>query len=165
MSIEVVQFRASMFCGRSDWLPPRRFTSSSSARTHSSSDSSHLYGPPDGYVDAKGIFHKQRVDPADKPVYEIEMVPADGLYPMPYMARQADGTAWEDECAVPYAPDENARQGFFPDGARSFEEIDRLQISGDGVGNLLSDFADFDFYRAMPPAGYRKGQPAANRQD
>jgi len=156
---------------RFDVLRPQRLATSAKIYVEQfsahplESDSSHLYGPPDGYIDATGTFRKQRNHPADKPVYEIELAPADGFYPMPYMARQADGTAWEDECAVPYAPDEKARQGFFPDGSRSFEEIDRLQIGGDGVGNLLSDLADFDFYRAMPPAGYRKGQPAANRQD
>ena len=128
-------------------------------------DSADLYGPPDGYVDAAGSFHKDRTSPADKPVYEIELAPEDGFYPMPYMARQADGTAWEEECAVAGAPDEKARQGFFPDGSRSFEEIDRLQIGVDGIGNLLSTMADFDFYRAMPPGGYRKGLPAAKRAD
>ncbi len=35
-------------------------------------------------------------------------------------------TAWEEECTSPGAP--NGRQGFFPDGSRSFEEIDRMSI-------------------------------------
>src|SRR5262249_34798345 len=60
---------------------------------------------------------------------------------------------------------EKARQGFFPDGSRSFEEIDRLHVGFDGVGNMLSVMADFDFYRAMPPGGYRKGLPGAKRLD
>jgi L-asparaginase len=129
------------------------------------SDSAELYAPPDGYIDAAGAFQKERTSAADKPVYEIELAPTDGFYLMPYMARQADGTAWEEECTVAGAPDEKARQGFFPDGSRSFEEIDRLQIGVDGVGNLLSAMADFDFYRAMPPGGYRKGLSAAKRMD
>ena len=108
---------------------------------------------------------KERTSAADKPVYEIELAPTDGLYPMPYMARQAGGMAWEEECTEAGASDERARQGFFPDGSRSFEEIDRLQIGVDGVGNLLSLMADFDFYRAMPPGGHRKGLPAAQRTD
>jgi hypothetical protein len=128
-------------------------------------DSAGLYAPPDGYINAAGNFQKERTSAADKPVFEIELTPTDGLYPMPYMARQSDGTAWEDECAVAFAPDEKARQGFFPDGSRSFEEIDRLQVGFDGVGNMLSVMADFDFYRAMPPGGYRKGLPAAKRLD
>src|SRR6185437_6353701 len=45
-------------------------------------DSSHLYGPPDGYVDASGRFHKEPTGPDDKPVYEVEIRPEDGLYPL-----------------------------------------------------------------------------------
>ena len=79
-------------------------------------DAAELYGPPDGY-------------------YQVELRPEDGLYPLPYMATQADGGAWEEECAFPDAPEPKARQGFFPDGSRSFEEIDRLQIGEKGTGN------------------------------
>ena len=39
-----------------------------------------------------GIFRKQRQKASDKPVYEIELKPDDGLYPLPYLATQADGT-------------------------------------------------------------------------
>src|SRR5215831_21145762 len=53
-------------------------------------DAAELYGPPDGYLDAQGRFHKERQRPADRPVYEIELRPEDGPYPLPYMARQAD---------------------------------------------------------------------------
>src|SRR5208282_4614204 len=79
-------------------------------------DAAELYGPPDGYVDVDGVFHKERRGDADKPVYEVELKPEDGLYPLPYMATQVDGKAWEEECAVPFAPADQARQGFFPDG-------------------------------------------------
>src|SRR5215475_16120116 len=34
-------------------------------------DVAELYGPPDGYVDAKGIFHKERCPADDRPVYEV----------------------------------------------------------------------------------------------
>src|SRR2546430_17486557 len=54
-------------------------------------DAAELYGPPDGYIDAGGAFHKKRSSPGDKPVYEIELRPEDGVYPLPYMALQADG--------------------------------------------------------------------------
>jgi L-asparaginase len=128
-------------------------------------DSAELYGPPDGYLDSAGKLHKQRTGPSDKPVYEIALAPDDGLYPLPYMARQSDGSAWEEECAAPGAPDSKARQGFFPDGSRSFEEIDRLQIGVDGLGNMISAKADIDFYRVMPPGGFRKGVAAALRKD
>ena len=128
-------------------------------------DAAELYGPPDGYVDSAGQVHKERQSAGDKPVYEVELRPEDGLYPLPYMATQADGAAWDEECAFPGAPEAKARQGFFPDGSRSFEEIDRLQIGEDGTGNLISAKAEIDFYRILPPSGYTKGQAADRRTD
>jgi L-asparaginase len=128
-------------------------------------DAAELYGPPDGYMNAAGQFSKERRATSDKPVYEIDLKPEDGVYPLPYMARQADGGSWEEECAYPGAPDDKARQPFFPDGSRSFEEIDRLQIGANGQGNLISSKADIDFYRVLPPGGYRKGLPAERRLD
>src|SRR5215475_8308080 len=83
-------------------------------------DAAELYGPPDGYLDSLGNFRKERRDASDKPVYEVTLTPDDGLYPLPYMARQADGTAWEEECAAAGAPAERARQPFYPDGSRTF---------------------------------------------
>lgn len=129
------------------------------------SDVAELYGPPDGYLDARGQFHKERRSPNDKPIYEIELRPEDGLYPMPYMARQADGRAWDDDCAEPGAPANRSRQPFYPDGSRPFEEIDRLSIGHHGTGNLISSQAEIDFYRVLPPSGYTKGLDAGNRTD
>jgi L-asparaginase len=117
-------------------------------------DAAGLYGPPDGFLDSAGAFHRDPTSPDDQPVYEIELRPDDGYYPLPYMARQADGRAWEEECSDPKAPTERARQPFFPDGARSFAEIDQLGIDADGVGNLISSLAEVDFHRIVPPAGY-----------
>jgi L-asparaginase len=128
-------------------------------------DAAELYAPPDGYVDAQGRFHKEQQNPSDKPVYEITLMPDDGLYPLPYMARQSNLRAWEEECAEPGAPVERARQAFYPDGARVFEEVDRLGVGEKGWGNLISSRADIDFYRALPPAGYTKGLPAGERAD
>jgi hypothetical protein len=128
-------------------------------------DAAELYGPPDGYLDAKNVFHKERTSPQDKAVFEIDILPDDGLYPLPYMARKSDGAAWEGECTEPGAPASQARQSFYPDGSRSFEEIDRLGIGSEGIGNLISSFADVDFYRVLPPAGYTKGLPASRRTD
>jgi hypothetical protein len=128
-------------------------------------DAAELYGPPDGYIDIDGVFHKDRRGADDKPVYEIELRPEDGVYPLPYMARQADGKAWEEECAEPNAPAAQSRQGFFPDGSRSFEEIDRLSIDPSGLASSISSLATVDFYRLLPPSGYTKGLPAALRTD
>lgn len=128
-------------------------------------DAAELYGPPDGYLDRDGRFHKERSSPADKPVYEIELFPEDGVYPLPYMARQADGRPWEEECAEPLAPASRARQAFYPDGSRTFEEIDRLGIGEKGEGNLISSRVEVDFYRVLPPSGYTRGLDKAKRTD
>ena len=127
------------------------------------SDAAALYGPPDGYLNGDGVFHEQRTGDGDRPVYRVELRPEDGLYPLPYMARQADGSAWEQESAFPGAPAQQSRQGFFPDGSRSFEEIDRLGIGEDGTGNLISSQADVTFYRVLPPAGYTSADPPERR--
>jgi L-asparaginase len=128
-------------------------------------DAAELYGPPDGYLDATGAFHTERRGADDTPVYEIRLLPDDGVYPLPYMARQADGRAWEEDCARPLAPEPQARQPFYPDGARLFEEIDRLGIGEKGIGNLISGRAEIDFYRVVPSSGYTKGLAATLRTD
>jgi L-asparaginase len=128
-------------------------------------DRAELYGPPDGWLGADGALRAERQNPSDRPVYAVELRPEDGLYPLPYMALQADGSPWEQECSRPGAPEAQARQGFFPDGSRSFEEIDRLQIGEDGTGNLISAKAEIDFYRVLPPSGYTRGLPAGSRSD
>jgi L-asparaginase len=128
-------------------------------------DAAELYGPPDGYVDRSGTFHKERRSATDKPVYEITLTPEDGVYPLPYMARQANGRAWEEDCTEAGASEQQARQPFYPDGSRLFEEIDRLGVGEKGIGNLISGRADVDFYRVLPSSGYTKGLPAALRTD
>ena len=128
-------------------------------------DAAELYGPPDGYLGPDGAFRKDRGSAADKPVYEIELHPDDGLYPLPYMALQADGSAWEEECASPGAAEAKARQAFFPDGSRAFEEFDRLQTTENGLAGAISAVATVDFFRSIPPAGYTKGLPARERKD
>ena len=109
-------------------------------------EAAELYGPPDGYLSASGAFSANRQEDGDRPVYRVELRPEDGLYPLPYMARQADGNAWEEEVATPGGPEAQARQGFFPDGSRCFEEIDRLSITADGTANAAAyTAADFIF--------------------
>ncbi|MCC6472974.1 MAG: asparaginase [Burkholderiales bacterium] len=128
-------------------------------------DSAHLYGSPDGYLDPNGVFRSERSSPEDKPVYEVTLRPEDGLYLLPYMARQANGEPWEDTTAFPLAPPAKSRQTFYPDASRIFEEIDRFGLDENGLANMLSSKADFDFYRAAPSGGYQKGLPAALRTD
>src|SRR5207244_1171078 len=122
-------------------------------------DAAELYGPPDGYLDGAGNFHRERTSGSAVPVYEVTLEPEDGVYPLPYMARQADGRAWEDDGADPLAPASRSRQPFYPDGERLFEEIDRLGIDGHGRSSLIASRADIDFYRVTPPGGYTKGDP------
>src|SRR5919202_1318130 len=122
-------------------------------------DAAELYAPPDGYLDRAGNFHRSRTSGDDVPVYEVTLEPGDGLYPLPYMARQADGRAWEDDGADPMAPPERSRQPFYPDGSRLFEEINRLGIDGHGKSSLIASRADIDFFRVTPSGGYKKGDP------
>ena len=130
-------------------------------------DVSQLYGPPDGYVDISGIFYATRQSPGDRPVYRVTLRPEDGLYLLPYMAMQANGSPWDGSCALGDAPPERCRQSFYPDASRVFEEIDR-GVNGrnsQGTANLLSSRADFDFYRAVPPGGYTQGLTEEKRTD
>ena len=132
-------------------------------------DAAELYGPPDGYVDAAGAFREDRRSDTDIPVYRVELTPEDGLYPLPYMARQADGTAWEDDCAYPGAPASHSRQAYYPDGSRIFEEIDRFGMDEHGMGNLISRLADVDFYRGaavrrLHQGAFRRGTHRCRRR-
>ena len=128
-------------------------------------DAAELYGPPDGYLDAAGVFHREQTSPQDTPVYEVVLLPEDGLYPLPYMARQADGQPWDALGVSADAPPELTRQSFYPDASRIIEEIDRFGLSGKGLNNALSSRADFHCFRAAPPAGYKRGLAAERRTD
>jgi L-asparaginase len=127
-------------------------------------DAAELYGPPDGYMGSDGVLLSEPAFGA-VPVYEVTLEPQDGLYLLPYMARQADGSPWDDDTAYPGAPQEHARQPFLPDPSRLFEEIDRFGLGEEGINNLLSSRADYDFFRVAPSGGYKKGLPAALRTD
>ena len=122
------------------------------------SDVKELYAAPDGYVNAKGEFSKQKKSETDKPVFAVTLTPGDGLYPLPYMARQANGQPWEGVATQPGAPFSQSRQTFVPDASRIFEEIERN-------GGQVYAKASYDFYRAVPAGGYTKGLPANRRTD
>ena len=124
-----------------------------------------LYGPPDGYLDADGSFHAERQRPDDTPVYAIELRPEDGLLPLPYVARQADGSAWDGDSVRPGAGPAESRQPFYPDASRLFEEIDRLAFEENGQPSALGSRADFDFIRVLPPGGFPTGRAGADRTD
>lgn len=118
------------------------------------SDAAALYGPPDGWVGPDGEVRDAPSGPDDIPALRIELRPEDGLYPLPYMAVQADGRPWEGDEADPFGPPGRHRQPFYPDASRVFEEIDRLSPGHDGLAGHLDRLADFDFLRPLPPGGY-----------
>jgi L-asparaginase len=117
-------------------------------------DAQGLYGPPDGYLGSDGKLSPSRRSESDRPVYEIELLPDDGYYPLPYMAQKKGGGAWETDGVTPAASREDSRQPFMPDGVRTFAEIDQLGIGPDGVGNMISNRAEVDYYRVAPSGGY-----------
>lgn len=128
-------------------------------------DAAELYAPPDGWLDGDGRFTTERPSDGGTPVHVVELLPEDGLIPLPYMARQADGSAWEDTTASPLAGAAESRQTFYPDASRIYEEIDRLGVGGDGRAVALSSVAAFDFYRGIPSGGWTKGRAATSRSD
>ncbi len=124
-------------------------------------DAAELYAPPDGYINAQGEFSTEKRGPGDRPVFKVELDPEDGYYPMPYMARQADGTAWDHHGTSARASRANSRQPFMPDGKRTFDEINRLGIDHDGVANIIGNVAEVDYFRLAPSGGYMKGNAEA----
>lgn len=128
-------------------------------------DAQSSYGPPDGYLDRSGAFHKERQGDEDIPVFEAELLPEDGLYLLPYMALRHDGSAWENDAAIDWPANRDGRQAFFPDGARVVEEIDRFEVTDDGLGNGLSRIASFDFFRIAPSGGYTQQGGDGDRQE
>ncbi|UUA05071.1 MULTISPECIES: asparaginase domain-containing protein [Streptomyces] len=120
-------------------------------------DAAGLYAPPDGWLDKDGAFHAERPHDGAIPVHVVELDPADGLYPLPYMGRQADGSAWEETSTAPYAPPGAARQTFYPDARRLYEEIERFGLGDLGAPVELGSVADFAFFRAAPSGGYTTG--------
>ena len=92
--------------------------------------------------------------------YEVELHPKDGPYLLPYMARRKDGSGtgapFEAGDTTNPAIGYGGRQSFYPDASRVFADIDRSIAGRDehGEGNLLDRKADFEFIRALPPAGY-----------
>jgi hypothetical protein len=129
------------------------------------SDAAELYGPPDGYIGADGSFSPTRRSDTDVPAYEVTLEPADGLYLLPYMARQADGSPWQSDGISEGAPPEKSRQGFLPDASRLIEEIDRFEVEESGYEPGLADQADFEFFRVVPSGGYTKGLAKDVRTD
>ena len=158
-------------CLRFDMLRPQKLATPATVYVEQFSahpleaDAADLYAPPDGYITRDGTFVTESTGASDRPVYKVELDPADGYYPMPYMARQVDGSAWEGDATAPRVSRAKSRQPFMPDGRRTFEEIDRLGINESGVGNMVSTKAEVDFFRVAPSGGYMKGHEGGEAGD
>ena len=105
--------------------------------------------------DKEQVYHNNNDE-----YYEVTLRPDDGLYPLPYVARRADGSV----DGTPFEPDDHSnpglrgdeRQFFYPDASRIFEEIDR-GVHGrakDGTVNCLGKKAEYEFIRLLPSGGY-----------
>ena len=110
--------------------------------------------------DSAAVYHQDGND-----YYEVELRPEDGPYPLPYVARRANGSGHGQpfEEADLFDPGLNygGRQFFYPDASRMFAEIDRTIPGRDesGEGSVLDRRADYDFIRVLPPGGYtQKGE-------
>ena len=105
--------------------------------------------------DGKGVYFDDGKD-----YYEVELSPEDGPYLLPYMARRKNGsgpgTPFEAGDMTDPAIQYGGRQSFYPDASRVFADIDRSIAGRDehGEGNVLDRKADYEFIRALPPAGY-----------
>lgn len=121
-------------------------------------EAASLFAPPDGYLDADNVFSPERRSPSDRPVYVVTLEPQDGLYPLPYMARRADGTAWERHSPA-LDPGGAVRQTFLPDARRLIEEIER---SASHLNGNLSAHARFSFLRILPSAGFTPEKPGVD---
>ena len=126
-------------------------------------DAAELHGPPDGWCNpATGAFSADGPQAPDwVPCFKVTLSPNDGPYALPFMGLTRDGAAWDGPCTN----DGGDRQTFFPSARSLYDEIDRIGWDSDGDNCRLSSQARFDFYRAMPPAGYTKGLAASERSD
>jgi L-asparaginase/Glu-tRNA(Gln) amidotransferase subunit D len=134
--------------GRSDHLVPQELFEPVTARIK-------RYSAHPLEEEASATYHEP-----DRPYDEVELCPEDGPYPLPYVARRADGspdgTPFEDEDLEDPSIGYGGRQFYYPDASRLFAEIDRT-ITGrdeDGSGSPLDRRADFDFIRVLPSGGY-----------
>ena len=106
-------------------------------------------------ADAAAVYEQD-----GKEYYEVELLPEDGPYPLPYVARRASGSGqgqpFEEADLFDPSLDFGGRQFFYPDASRMFAEIDRAIPGRDesGEGSILDRRADYDFIRVLPPGGY-----------
>ena len=128
-------------------------------------DSSDLYGPPDGYVDAREPFTSSRPAPTTSRSTRSSFVQRMASIPCPIWPFRR--TVSHGRTSAPSRMRRIPRPGkaFFPT-ARVRSRRSTVSRSLDtGQVNAISALADIDFYRPQPPSGYRKGLPAGKRTD
>jgi L-asparaginase len=101
---------------------------------------------PDAYVDDDGNVTRNAAPAGGTALYRVTL-PRGLLIPLPYTIR-----------------DDAAPQTFYPDASRVYEEVDRLAIDDDGRAGVLTEIADFVFFRPAPPAGYVHTGPRIERR-
>ena len=110
-------------------------------------------------ADAAAVYEQD-----GKEYYEVELLPEDGPYPLPYVARRASGSGqgqpFEEADLFDPSLDFGGRQFFYPDASRMFAEIDRAIPGRDesGEGSILDRRADYDFIRVLPPRWLHRGR-------
>ena len=83
-------------------------------------DAAELYGPPDGYLDAKGAFHKERTSPQDKAVFEIEIRPRTAsIRCLTWRGRRTDRRGRKNAQCLVRRPSRRARASIPTDRAAS----------------------------------------------
>ena len=128
-------------------------------------DAAELYGPPDGYIDVDGVFHKERRGTDDKPVYEIELRPRTGSIRSPTWRGRR--TARPGKRNAPRPTRRRPRRArVLPrrlaqlrgDRPPSVDRQRRRSIRSRRWRRSIS-------IGSLPPSGYTKGLPAALRTD
>ena len=150
-------------CGRSGSRRRSRSTSSSSPPIRSKPTPPSSTGRPTATSAPTARSARSARTPSDKPVYEIELKPEDGLYPLPYMAIQADGSAWEEECAAPGAP--TAARAFSPTARAASRRSTACRSAPNGTASLSRRSRRSTSTAACRPAATPRGcRRIAHRQ-
>ena len=150
---------------RSDWPRPSRSTSSSSARTRWSAMPPSCTRPADGYLDAAGVFHRERQGPSDVPVYEVTLVRRTACIPALHGAA-GEWPALGGRLRLAAAPGRARAPAVLPRwlaelrGDRSLRHRRAGRRQPDSPRGRTSTST-----APLPPGGYKKGLPAARRTD
>ena len=123
----------------------RKSMSSNSRRIRSNSDRADLYAAPDGYLDQRRKLSSRAAGRERQARLRNRLNPDDGLYPLPYMARQATGAAGKKNASRPTLPPPARDRVSIPtDPAPSRRSTASPQ---DGLVGKVSGKAEVKFFR------------------